>query len=132
MTNGEGWGGVRLRVAACPAAFARPPAADEVYAWVVDLARPPVEPAELFARLTAEERARAVRYKIAKAREQFVIYADQTGQVDQGFTWLHEENVDELTFVLIANSGFCYTWGPDTDYYHDAPWDCLVRDWAVR
>ena len=55
-------GGVRAR-----------PAADEVWAWVVDLARPPVEPAALFARLTAEEKARAERYKIAKAREQFVI-----------------------------------------------------------
>ncbi len=73
MTSGDGRSGVRLRVAACPAVFARLPAADEVFAWVVDLARPPVEPADLFDRLTADEQARAVRYKIAKAREQFVI-----------------------------------------------------------
>jgi 4'-phosphopantetheinyl transferase len=64
---------VRVRVAACPAAFARTPTADEVFVWVVDLCRPPVEPDELFRRLTAEEQARALRYKIAKAREQFVI-----------------------------------------------------------
>jgi 4'-phosphopantetheinyl transferase len=63
---------VRVRVAACPAAFARPPEAGEAFAWVVDLARPPVGPDELLARLTPEERLRAARYKIAKAREQFV------------------------------------------------------------
>jgi 4'-phosphopantetheinyl transferase len=63
---------VRVRVAACPAAFARAPQPGEVFAWVIDLARPPVGPEELLARLTAEERGRAARYKIAKAREQFV------------------------------------------------------------
>jgi 4'-phosphopantetheinyl transferase len=63
---------VRVRVAACPADFARPPAPGEAFAWQVDLARPPVAAAELFARLTPDERARALRYKIAKAREQFV------------------------------------------------------------
>ena len=73
MTDAGNSGGVCLRVAACPAAFARAPAADEVFAWVVDLARPPVAADELFRRLTAEEQARAVRYKIARAREQFVI-----------------------------------------------------------
>ncbi len=63
---------VRVRVAVCPE---RPcaPGADEVCAWVVDLARPPVHPNELFTRLTPEERVRAERYRIAKAREQFVI-----------------------------------------------------------
>ncbi len=40
---------------------------------MVDLSRPPVEQSELFERLTAEEQARALRYKIAKACEQFVI-----------------------------------------------------------
>ena len=34
---------VRVRVAACPAAFARPPVGNEVFAWVVDLGRPPVD-----------------------------------------------------------------------------------------
>ena len=65
--------GIRLQVNVCPARFGDAPTTDEVFAWVVDLACPPVEPAELFARLTAEEQARANRYKIAKAREQFVI-----------------------------------------------------------
>ena len=63
-----------VRVAACPAAFGAPaPGASDVWAWVVDLARPPVPADELFARLTQEEQARAQRYKIAKAREQFAI-----------------------------------------------------------
>jgi 4'-phosphopantetheinyl transferase len=66
-------GEVRVRVAACPAGFARAPASGEVFAWVIDLARPPAHPDELFAQLTPEEQARARRYKIAKAREQFVI-----------------------------------------------------------
>jgi 4'-phosphopantetheinyl transferase len=65
--------GVRVRVAACPAAFAHTPAANEVFVWLVDLCRPPISEDELFRRLTLEEQARAMRYKIAKAREQFVI-----------------------------------------------------------
>ena len=65
--------GTRVRVANCPAAFDFAPRAGEVSAWVVDLTRPPVSPDELFGRLTPDEQARAVRYKIAKAREQFVI-----------------------------------------------------------
>src|SRR5437899_2360700 len=74
MTTGCGEaGGVRVRVEPCPAAFARAPAADEVFAWVVDLARPPIPADELFRRLTADERARAARYLIATVREQFVI-----------------------------------------------------------
>jgi 4'-phosphopantetheinyl transferase len=64
--------GVRVRMAECPAAFARAPQTGEVFAWVIDLARPPVGPEELLARLTPEEKSRAARYKIAKAREQFV------------------------------------------------------------
>jgi 4'-phosphopantetheinyl transferase len=64
---------VRVRVGPCPAAFPRPPAGDEVFAWVVDLARPPVAVGELFRRLTLDEQARAARYLIAKVREQFVI-----------------------------------------------------------
>jgi 4'-phosphopantetheinyl transferase len=64
---------VRVRVTACPSAFSCAPEADEVLAWTVDLVCPPVPSSELFARLTAEEQSRAVRYKIAKAREQFVI-----------------------------------------------------------
>ena len=68
-----GQSGVRVRVAACPAAFAHLPATDEVFAWVVDLCRPPVEYGELFQRLTADEQARARRYLPAKVREQFVI-----------------------------------------------------------
>ena len=66
-------GGVRVRVGPCPAAFARPPGPDEVFAWVVDLVRPPVPAGELFGRLTADERARAARYLIAAVRDQFVI-----------------------------------------------------------
>jgi 4'-phosphopantetheinyl transferase len=64
-----------VRVAACPAAFGHAPAvgADEVWVWLIDLARPPVPADELFQRLTVEEQARALRYKIAKAREQFAI-----------------------------------------------------------
>lgn len=63
----------RVRVAPCPAAFGRLPGADDVFVWVVDLERPPVPADELFRRLTAEEQARALRYRIAKAREQFTI-----------------------------------------------------------
>ncbi len=63
---------VRVRVAACPVGFARPPEVGEVFAWVVDLTRPPVRSDELHARLTPDEQLRAARYKIAKAREQFV------------------------------------------------------------
>ncbi len=73
MTNAGEMGGTRVRVAACPAAFGCIPAADEVFAWVVDLARPPVPADELFARLTPDEQTRALRYKIAKSREQFAI-----------------------------------------------------------
>lgn len=65
--------GVRVRVAPCPPVFDRAPGAGEVLAWVIDLARPPVPPDELLARLTPAEQGRAARYKIAKAREQFVI-----------------------------------------------------------
>lgn len=68
-TRGE----VRVQVANCPPAFGRAPRADEVFAWVVDLTRPPVCSDALFARLTPAEQARAQRYKITKAREQFVI-----------------------------------------------------------
>ena len=64
---------VRVRVSPCPAARSRPPAADEVFAWVVDLARPPVHPDELITRLVSDEQARAARYRIARAREQFVV-----------------------------------------------------------
>lgn len=64
---------MRVRVAPCPAAFGVVPAEGEVFAWVVDLAAPPVRAEELFGRLTAEEQTRALRYKIAKAREQFTI-----------------------------------------------------------
>ncbi|MDY3560435.1 4'-phosphopantetheinyl transferase superfamily protein [Gemmata sp. JC673] len=64
---------VRVRVAACPAVFGRAPAEGEVLAWVVELNAPPVHPDELFSWLTPEEQVRAQRYRIAKAREQFVI-----------------------------------------------------------
>ncbi|QEG29148.1 4'-phosphopantetheinyl transferase psf-1 [Gemmata obscuriglobus] len=64
---------VRVRVGACPAVFGRAPDDGEVLAWVVDLATPPVDPDELFRWLTSEEQVRAQRYRIAKAREQFVI-----------------------------------------------------------
>jgi 4'-phosphopantetheinyl transferase len=64
---------VRVRVSPCPAAFARAPAADEAFAWMVDLACPPVHQDELFARLAPDEQARAARYRIARAREQFVV-----------------------------------------------------------
>jgi 4'-phosphopantetheinyl transferase len=64
---------VRVRVMPCPAAFSCPPALDEALAWVVDLARPPVNPDVLFTRLSPDEQARAARYRIARAREQFVV-----------------------------------------------------------
>ena len=73
MTRGAWPDCVCVRVERCPAEFAHHPHADEVFAWVVDLCRPPVHPDELFRRLTPDEQARALRYKIAKAREQFVI-----------------------------------------------------------
>ena len=73
MIGCVGQSGVRVRVEACPAAFVRAPERNEVFVWVVDLTCPPVHADVLFARLTAEEQARATRYKIAKAREQFVI-----------------------------------------------------------
>jgi 4'-phosphopantetheinyl transferase len=73
VTARDPLGPVRVRVSADPAAFARPPAADEVLAWMVDLARPPVHPDELFGRLVPDEQVRAVRYRIARAREQFVV-----------------------------------------------------------
>lgn len=65
--------GARVRVAPCPAVFGCLPAPDEVLVWVVDLTNPPVHAGTLFERLTAEEQTRALRYKIAKAREQFTI-----------------------------------------------------------
>lgn len=73
MTRRAGPECVRVRVERCPAAFHAHTHADEVFAWVVDLGRPPVHPDDLFRRLTPDEQARALRYKIAKAREQFVI-----------------------------------------------------------
>ncbi len=63
----------RVRVSACPAVFRCAPAAGEVLAWLIDLARPPVPRDDLFARLTPEEQERALRYKMAKPREEFVI-----------------------------------------------------------
>jgi 4'-phosphopantetheinyl transferase len=71
--HGKELGRVCVRVTPCPAAFARPPAADEALAWVVDLARPPVPVEELFARLVPDEQTRAVRYRLPRAREQFVV-----------------------------------------------------------
>jgi 4'-phosphopantetheinyl transferase len=73
MTIGAGYESVRVRVASCPAAFDYIPRAGEVSAWVVDLARPPVHPDDLFRRLTPDEQARALRYKIARPRDEFVI-----------------------------------------------------------
>jgi len=69
----EACGAVSVRVARCPAAFTGVPGLNEVLAWVVDLASPPVEPAVLFRELTAEEQSRALRYKSNRPREQFVI-----------------------------------------------------------
>ncbi len=48
------------------------PAADEVRVWVVPLDAPPVAAEMLLACLTPDERARADRYKVARARHQFV------------------------------------------------------------
>jgi 4'-phosphopantetheinyl transferase len=73
MTGAGVCSGVRVRVANCPTVFDRAPHAGEVFAWTVDLTRPPVHPDELFRRLTPDEQARAMRYKVAKPREQFVI-----------------------------------------------------------
>jgi 4'-phosphopantetheinyl transferase len=44
----------------------------EVRVWVVPLATPPFAEHELLPHLTADERARADRYKVQKARHQFV------------------------------------------------------------
>jgi 4'-phosphopantetheinyl transferase len=49
-----------------------PPVGAVVCAWVVPLDAPPVAPAELFECLTPEERQRAERYKVEKARREFV------------------------------------------------------------
>ncbi|AMV26379.1 4'-phosphopantetheinyl transferase psf-1 [Gemmata sp. SH-PL17] len=73
MTNAGKMAEVRVLVGTCPAEFDRAPDRNEVRAWTVDLARPPIPADELFQRLTAEEQTRALRYKIAKAREQFSI-----------------------------------------------------------
>lgn len=64
---------LRLRVATHADECRAGPAPGEVLALVVDLARPPVPRADLFELLTPDERARALRYKIAKPREEFVI-----------------------------------------------------------
>src|SRR5262245_9610486 len=44
----------------------------EVRVWVVPLDRPPCAESELLPHLTADEHARADRYKVGKARHQFV------------------------------------------------------------
>jgi 4'-phosphopantetheinyl transferase len=62
-----------VRIAACPPEFAGGPAPDEIHAWVVDLQRPPLPLDDLSYRLAADELARAARYRIARARQQFVI-----------------------------------------------------------
>src|SRR5262249_34235645 len=68
----EECGAVRVRVALCPPVWIGVPGLNEVLAWVVDLLRPPVEPAVLFRELTTEEQTRALRYKSNRPREQFV------------------------------------------------------------
>lgn len=50
----------------------QPPAADEVRVWIVPLDTPPLEPADLLASLTPEERDRAERYRSLPVRHQFV------------------------------------------------------------
>lgn len=75
VTGAAAEGVTCVHVTACPAALGcgHAPGLGEVWVWLVDLTRPPVSADELFARLTEEEQARARRYKIAKAREQFAI-----------------------------------------------------------
>ena len=64
---------MRIEVQPCPARHpAQPPAADEVRVWVVPLDSPPVEPADLLASLTPNERDRADRYRSGPVRHQFV------------------------------------------------------------
>jgi len=65
-------GGV-FRVVVGPCGSESPaPAPEEVRVWVVRLDAPPVAVGELFGCLTTDERERAERYKVAKARHQFV------------------------------------------------------------
>jgi 4'-phosphopantetheinyl transferase len=72
-TDASAAGTVRVTVADCPPRFGRAPAAGEVLAWVVDLAHPPVAFDDLFARLTPAEQERALRYKVARPRHEFVV-----------------------------------------------------------
>lgn len=59
-------------VVAALAGEAVAPRPGEVRVWVVSLDEPPVPPAELRGCLTADEHLRADRYKVGKARHQFV------------------------------------------------------------
>jgi len=50
-----------------------PPTAGAVHVWVVDIDRPPCDPADLAACLTPDECARAARYRFGPVREQFTL-----------------------------------------------------------
>lgn len=78
---------MRVSVQPCPCDPPTvPPAADEVHVWSIDLGHLPVEPGELAATLTPDERDRAVRYRAAKAREQFVACRGLLRRVLGGYT----------------------------------------------
>lgn len=62
-----------VRVRPYPAAPPAAPPAGECHAWVVDLDRPPLPLVEWAAVLTADEHARAARYRVGAVREQFTL-----------------------------------------------------------
>ncbi len=62
-----------VRLQASPRHFASILDAHEIFAWLINLEAPPESSERLFGLLTTDEQSRALRYKIAKAREQFVI-----------------------------------------------------------
>ncbi|MCS6864525.1 MAG: 4'-phosphopantetheinyl transferase superfamily protein [Gemmataceae bacterium] len=64
---------VVVRVRTHPGDWAQIIDAHEIFAWLINLETPPESSDRLLNLLTADEQSRAWRYKIAKAREQFVI-----------------------------------------------------------
>jgi 4'-phosphopantetheinyl transferase len=65
--------GHRLQVVRWTAGSSWSPGPGEVRVCVIPLDRPPVDAGELFGCLTTDERVRAERYGVARARQQFVV-----------------------------------------------------------
>src|SRR5581483_6123571 len=65
--------GHRVRITNWSAGTSWSPGPGEVRVCVIPLDRPPVDAAELIGSLTADERARAERYGVERARHQFVV-----------------------------------------------------------